>query len=463
MRYHEFKSIVEHSLAEIKQNPGALQKWAASGPGEKMLAGFEAELIFSGLRSPIYIDSDDFVMPGSGEKDVNDRTLQTLADELSGVLGVKTAVSPGYHLTKRDSETWIFEPDSSIEPNDSEERDLAIEIVSPPMALNQAVKIMPRFFAWAKKRGAYANESTGFHMSVSMPDHSAASLDYAKLALLMGDQYVLEQFGRVANDFAESAVEKIQNKSRRLTPKLVQEMFDTMRKNLSSEATKYIAVSGGFGKYISIHPKQKYVEFRSAGGVDYFNNIEKIQNTLLRYARALSAAMDPDAERREYAKKLYKLITGTETRTVQDPKTGRHRTEVNPQGSKTDTLWVFSLYAAGRLSKSQLAEFVKSISQTRSQERDIQSRIKKLPPSNPRGNYAIVHYHNDNRKMVYQFQAYDDRSAWRIADAWFDNHPELTWNVDRYADPEHFRGNYALVDLSRGDGTVFAVSRPADM
>ena len=85
-----------------------------------------------------------------------------------------------------------------------------------------------------------------------------------------------------------------------------------MKNNLLELASRSIQ-KGGFGKYTSINPNQKYIEFRSAGGHDemgqsYFENIDKIQNTMMRYAQAMAVAGNPAAERKEYYKKLYKLI-----------------------------------------------------------------------------------------------------------------------------------------------------------
>jgi hypothetical protein len=86
----------------------------------------------------------------------------------------------------------------------------------------------------------------------------------------------------------------------------------------------------------SINMKDNYVEFRSAGG-DYLSKesdqgMAFLENTLLRYVRALAIAGDPTAERQEYAKKLYKLIS--------------------PEGDTT--LDLFSKFATGEISSEQL-------------------------------------------------------------------------------------------------------------
>ena len=47
MRYRHLLS--EEQLDELRMSPGALKKFAASDEAEGILAGFEAELVFTGL------------------------------------------------------------------------------------------------------------------------------------------------------------------------------------------------------------------------------------------------------------------------------------------------------------------------------------------------------------------------------------------------------------------------------
>jgi hypothetical protein len=89
----------------------------------------------------------------------NPDVAKKLASSLSDALGVKTTVSGGYHGAKRDTSTWIFEPDGSLDSDDAD--NMPVEIVSPPMPLAQTLEILPKFFEWAEENGAYANSSTG--------------------------------------------------------------------------------------------------------------------------------------------------------------------------------------------------------------------------------------------------------------------------------------------------------------
>ena len=273
------------------------------------------------LSWPVYTGA------GGQQGGFDESNAERLADDLSERLGIKTKVSSGYHSAKRDAVTWIFEPDSSLEADDQE--DMPVEIVSPPMPLEQCLKMMKDFFTWAQDNGAYANQSTGFHMGVSLPG-KGGDVDYVKLALFLGDEHVLESFGRAGNTYAEAAMRKIKKRVQG-SPDAVKGALDLMRHNLIELAQKALEISNaGFGKYTSINPQgattgpdpskrkgAKYIEFRSAGGVDesgnmYFEDMGKLQNTLLRYAQAMHVASRPDLERREYYKKLYKLISPPE-------------------------------------------------------------------------------------------------------------------------------------------------------
>lgn len=358
---------------------------------------------------------------GNSEEGFNEESAQRLADELTTTLGVTTTVSGGYHSARRDAETWIFEPDSSLDGDDPD--DMPVEIVSPPMPLEQAFEIIPKFFEWAASNGAYTNKSTGFHMSVSLPDHDSSKLDYTKLALFLGDEYVLKQFGRAANTYTESALKKIKQAMSASTVSfdnsepLAVQALSKMREHLGQYASRILASSSGFGKYTSINPKDGYVEFRSAGGSSYMEDLKRLQNTLLRYSRALQIAMDPDAERAEYAKKFYKLLQPADLQQTMDPKTGRKRTQVKAQGEQ-DPVWLFAQYAAGELPRQALMSFVRQLQGARAQKKVDQTAMSDvgLPDFDRNGNYRIVH--RPSGETAFQFNASGHGKALEVFSAW---------------------------------------------
>jgi hypothetical protein len=166
---------------------------------------------------------------------------------------------------------------------------------------------------------------------------------------LLGDDYVLQEFGREANTYCKSALEQVKDNIRE-NPSDAKLLLDRMKSGLNDYASKIIH-SGATSKYTSINTKDGYIEFRSPGGDWLDTDIPKIENTLLRFVVALDAAVDPQKYRKEYLKKFYKLL--------------------EPSKDNTDTIQYFAKYAAGELPKSALRSFVKQAQVERKTNQDI--------------------------------------------------------------------------------------------
>jgi hypothetical protein len=277
-------------------------------------------------------DLDWPYMTGGGGND-GSRDWDEIGDSLNTAIDMPVKVSSNYHSTPRKEGLWIVEPDTSLQPDDSE--DFGLEIVSPPLPLDQALEKLQQVTDWANSSegNAYTNSSTGLHMGVSVP-FKGGDVDYLKLILFLGDEYVLQRFGREANTYTKSAMSKFREniKGGRADP---MGAIKLMQHGLLELAYKEIQKGVGEGKYTSAHIQKGYIEFRSAGG-DWLaeENADPavLQNTMLRFARAMSLAANASEERREYAKKLYKLVA--------------------PEGDSQ--LALFSQYAAGELTAEQL-------------------------------------------------------------------------------------------------------------
>jgi hypothetical protein len=260
---------------------------------------------------------------------------QILARNLKNALSLKgVTASGGYHSATRKPGLWIIEPDGSLE---ADEGDMPAEIVSPPMPLKECLDKIKEFFAWAMTEDAYTNESTGLHVGVSLPN-VGGRVDYLKLALFLGDQYVLEKFDRMGNTYCRSALEKIKRDATSSSEK-IQAGFERIRSGLIELAGETVTNVGGHGKYTSINLKGDYIEFRSMGG-DYINRIDEIEDVIKRYAYAMTLAANPDLYRQEYAKKLYKLLSKS--------------------GDPT-TIQLFAQFNSGILTKEELKQRLKSI------------------------------------------------------------------------------------------------------
>lgn len=233
----------------------------------------------------------------------DDNDASEAAESFSRAVGREVNVSDSYHGVRNDNQ-YTVEPDGSLSPDDSD--DGGLEFVSPPLPLDQMLKDLRNTVEWAKDYGCYTNESTGLHMNVSVPNFSRENLDYVKLALLLGDEYILKQFGRLSNNYTKSALGKVKSIIKQ-NPEKASNALETMKSALASEAARVIH-SGTTDKYTSINTKKGYIEFRSPGG-DWLNeDLSTLENTLLRFVVALDAACDSEKYKQEYLKKFYKLL-----------------------------------------------------------------------------------------------------------------------------------------------------------
>lgn len=411
-------------------------------------------------------------------------SIERVADDFSGAVGMRVNWSSNYHGGRREPNAYVVEPDGSLDPDDG--NDSGLEFVSPPMPIDKMIEQLNKVKEWAGNYGCYTNQSTGLHINISVPNYDLSKLDYVKLALLLGDKYILDQYGRSSNTYAKSALGKVQELIKR-SPDKGKELLDKMRGHMDALATKAIH-TGSTDKYTSINTKSGYIEFRSPGGDWLDANFDKIENTLMRFTVALSAAMNPEAYREEYLKKLYKLL------------------EPVAIEQNNDTVKYFADYVAGKTPKAALRSFVKQAQLARKIKRgetggeqfwwrvsnpqhshgeievvasskqeaiekalapdgypswaNTKQSIEAVPvrpydtsplkaragepqaigqssgatlngrPSNPDGGWVIVP-ENDRQTVVYRFAAagYDDATI--VRRQWAQAHPERVWIVQR--------------------------------
>ena len=303
---------------------------------EEWLANEDLDTM-SGIARNYDIQWPHYTSSGNGGTSIND-----VADSFSAAVGRPAKASTSYHdygveRPAPGKNFYVVEPDGSIETDDP--MNAGLEFVSPPLPIDEMMSDLNKVKKWADQNGCYTNDSTGLHINISVPNYDLDKLDYVKLALLMGDEYVLDQFGRASNTYAKSAMGKVRDHVQK-RPYEAKYLLDKMKGHMGELASKAIH-SGSTDKYTSINTKDGHVEFRSPGGDWLGDNFDKIENTLLRFTVALSAAMDPKAYREEYLKKLYKTL--------------------NAGNDKGDLVNMFARYSAGLLPKQALKSFVRQV------------------------------------------------------------------------------------------------------
>ena len=263
--------------------------------------------------------------------------LNDLADSFGDVINRPVKPSLFYHGVERDNESYIIEPDGSLK-NAAEPEDTGIEFISPPLPLEEMIFDLENVIHWAHQYGCYTDESCGLHMNVSLDGMDMQNLDYVKLALFTGDDYILSNFGRLGNSYSIRALDSIErNVSRLKQSGDATVLLQQMQTNLESLAHKVIH-SGITMHEMSLNVHDGYVEFRQPGG-DWLNiDIKQLKNTLLRFVVALDIACDPSKHKQEYAKKLYQLL---------DP------------AQDSGSVKIFSQFSAGIISKNELINQLK--------------------------------------------------------------------------------------------------------
>jgi hypothetical protein len=260
-------------------------------------------------------------------------SIDAVADDFSQAIGRPVNAASSYHAGRREAGHYVVEPDGSLQGDRGE---TGLEFVSPVLTVPEMLEDIDKVAKWARQVGAYTNDSTGLHMNVSVPDQQ--NLDYVKLAMFLGDDYVLEQFGRAGNSYAKSALKKIKATAAS-NPDRVEEMMRQFQSGLNQLASKMIH-TGSTEKFTSINNRDGWIEFRGPGGDWLGSDLGPVKNTLLRAVVALDVATKPEEFKQEYYKKLYKTL--------------------NPKGDD-DSIQYFARYAAGELPQSALKSFIRQI------------------------------------------------------------------------------------------------------
>jgi hypothetical protein len=312
---------------------------------------------------------------GAGEE-----SMESVGQDFENAVGIDVDVSSEYHGRRKSTENYTLEPDSSLS-SPASEYDRGLEFVSPPLTIDQMIDQLQKVKRWADGYGAYTNASCGLHINVSVPNFDMKKLDYVKLALFVGDDWVAEQFGRLGASWCRSSLEQVKQRVK-TDPDKIPGYLDAMKKGFAEIAAKLIH-SGHTDKYVTLNTKDNRVEFRAPGG-DWLNtDLNKLINTMLRFVVALDIAMDPAKERREYATKMYKLIDSVKV--IDD----------------VDTIKYFAQYSAKQLPTTALKSFVRNIQQKRSGKKPVEGQ----------NNYQITFYGADGKEQTITVPASSRREA----------------------------------------------------
>jgi hypothetical protein len=194
-----------------------------------------------------------------------------------------------------------------------------------------------------------------------------SQVDYVKLAILLGDDYVLKTFGREANTYCQGVFKRIAGNRNEQTIAQAMDALKTGMAGVASTALKYSVFksSGTTEKFVSINWKNQYIEFRSMGG-DYINQYNQLVNTVYRYVRAVVSAGDPEMDRKEYLTKLYKIIQ-------------KANEDIKGVAAVEPVNMIITKYLAGQMDKETIQKYKQYFSQVAQARKD--PNVKPVHPA----------------------------------------------------------------------------------
>lgn len=183
-----------------------------------------------------------------------------------------------------------------------------VEIVTKPVEPNIGFYLLKKMFMWIEQVGGTTNKSTGLHINVSIKDERGQTpeIDWVKLALFLGEDYVAKLYDRIDNAFAQPQVRSGILSNIRIvgTKEYIAQNFDDIVDDLN-----IMVSSDKYSSFNILHYRDKgYVEFRIAGGENYHQMFEKAVETTMRFIHALTIATNDQLYRNEYIKKVTLLL-----------------------------------------------------------------------------------------------------------------------------------------------------------
>ena len=268
-------------LSEKAMNRGVFTS-AIERLGDAKL-GFELEMWVTENSDFLIVKDDAYI--GDFQK-----TAKMAQKSLEDYLGVDVVVG--------ESETkWKIVPDGSVQGGDN---GVGIEVVSPPLPVQDALDDLKSCFRWMSKNGMETNSTTGIHLNLSIPDLKS-KLDPLKLILFMGEKHLLQSYAREANTYAKEHMDDlitgIKNGGR--IPKTAWKLHAMATAALKAEKYRTVNLS---------KLEQGYLEFRTGGNEDYHKKYSQIESDVGRFLTLLELACNPDDDKNEYLKKLAKLF-----------------------------------------------------------------------------------------------------------------------------------------------------------
>jgi len=200
---------------------------------------------------------------------------------------------------KKGDTTWGIESDETVTGDDIS----GMEVKSPPMKLPKFIpKVLKNMFSWINDIG-YTDTDCGFHIHMSLD--KTKGIDPLKLIMFLEEGYIYNIFpDREGSTWVKSVKDKLKTKG---------SLSKADLKNLANRKDMLIKISSEHTDGVNILDLETgHVEFRYMGSTDYSEDIKGVTDVIASYAYWLSLAADPEFKRKEYLKKINRVVNKME-------------------------------------------------------------------------------------------------------------------------------------------------------
>lgn len=213
---------------------------------------------------------------------------------------------------------WEFHEDSSLDEGNG------IELVSPPMEVDEFLVACERIFKMINKIG-YTDNECGLHIGVSLKK-GMENIDVTKLILFTDEPYIWKHFdGREANNYVEEMQQHIRGKMYSSTFRYNAANSESRVERISELKTMIKTKDLKFEYYtdhyqgVNIeHMKERnpYIEFRYMGGSGYSKKWNIVKTVIAQYIYNIKLSRDPEFKKKEYIAKCSRILAKFETWTI---------------------------------------------------------------------------------------------------------------------------------------------------
>lgn len=188
--------------------------------------------------------------------------------------------------------------DGSLSIGNAEFGYFTAEIITHPIKYSDIETFVRRFFTYLIEHfGFQTNESTGFHINVSIDGQT--DIDFCKLMVFSGEVHELLKYSREDNYFTYSQISGIVQDP--INEKNINYFIDAVNARIAT-TQKYRSFN--INHWEDLH----YIEFRIAGGT-YSTKVPVILSSINRYVTIMDIATDSELYVKEYHKKVANLMS----------------------------------------------------------------------------------------------------------------------------------------------------------